>query len=83
VYLGYIGVFLDDAFKISMSRERETPVQISAKVAKYTRKHTLSHTSLVPWPFGQLIILFSEMLKFSKIISSKSKNNVKEKNTEY
>jgi len=37
---------------------------------------------LVPWPIRSLIILFSKMLKFSKIISSKSKNIVKE-NSEY
>ncbi len=28
VYLGYIGVFLDDAFKISMTREGGNSVQI-------------------------------------------------------
>jgi hypothetical protein len=50
--LGYIGVFLDDdAFKISMSREGGTLVQISTKLQN-THMETLSHTSLVPWPGG-------------------------------
>jgi hypothetical protein len=35
--------------------------------------------TLVPWPVLILIILFSEMLKVSKIVSSKSKNIVKER----
>jgi len=42
----------------------------------------LMNYTLVPWANSILIILFSEMLKFSKIIFSKSKNIVKD-NSEY
>jgi hypothetical protein len=34
----------------------------------------------LPWPIPHYLILFSELLKFSKIISSKSKKIVKENN---
>ncbi len=45
-----------------------------AKLQKYTQKHTLPHFFLSTLASWRLIMLFSEMLKFSKIISSKSKN---------
>jgi hypothetical protein len=42
--------------------------------ALYAQKHAIGLGTLVPWPSSRLIILFSEMLKFLEIISSKSKN---------
>jgi hypothetical protein len=41
---------------------------------KGRRLHGVCMYTLIPWPNSTLIILFSEMLTFSKIIFSKSKN---------
>jgi hypothetical protein len=68
VYLGYIGVFLDDAFKISMSRERETRVQISAKLQNtHGNTHTLPHflSTLAIWTTNYII--FKNVETFKKL----------------